>query len=70
MSKNLQSMKISSLSLLLATLFIFPFTKAAGEEGVILDTDILWESPACASALVSNYQATPLLNYNDSTYFV
>lgn len=62
--------KISLWSFILATSFLIPSIKGNSQEGVILDTYTIWESPPCALELVSNHQYTPLCHFKGSTYFV
>lgn len=39
-------------------------------EGVLVETEVVWKTPSSAPQLFSNHQHTPLWHYNNSTYFV
>jgi hypothetical protein len=62
----LPRVKVSNLSLaiLLASNVIY------AQEGVIVDTTVVWKSPKTDPQLYSHNQYSPLWHYNNSTYFV
>jgi len=43
---------------------------AWAEEGIMVDTSVVWQTPVSSPQLLSQHQHTPLWHFNNSTYFV